>query len=196
MMYLSMLLLSVSSLAIAQPLYQLGPEVRFVFPSTEILGSVSSTDELDGIFFSGDPEVLLGGKVIVGLIPGIPIEMSGSYASYEPDLRYSGSFPDNVDILFRRGSLVVVSVGLSRRLAGVRILAGADVFLYRETWSEDNQASYGGFHREYTETVAGPYVGAVKRFEVSLAELEIDFRLHLPGFSERWVSSGISVLFD
>lgn len=196
MTYLSMLLLSLSSLAASQTEFQLGPEVRFVFPSIETPVSVSNTDELEGIFFPGDPELLVGGKVTVELISGYPIEMSGSYCSYEPEVNYASSFPDSVSILFREGNLVVVSAGLSRRLAGIRIMAGADVFHYRETWSEDNQASYGGFHRAYSETVAGPYIGATKGFEIAMAELEIDFRLHLPDFSERWVSSGISILFQ
>ena len=190
-----MILLSSISTEGYQTSIQLGPQVRFVFPYTEALPSVSNADQLEDIFFAGDAEIFVGGKVTVGLIPGFPMELSGSYASYEPEVKYDSSFPDSVNILFREGHLVLASAGLSRKLGEVRLLAGADIFFYRETWSEEDESSYGGYHREYSRTIAGPYIGAAKDFRVSVMDMAFDIRLHLPDLSERWVSSGISILF-
>ncbi|MBD3278750.1 MAG: hypothetical protein GF388_10660 [Candidatus Aegiribacteria sp.] len=196
MKHFFMLLLVVTAAVTAEPFVRFGPAVRLIFPSIDLPEAVSSASELDGIFFPGDPELLIGAQFELDLLPGYPVEVSGSYTSYDPVLELTQSFPDSFTVVNRDGHLAVVTAGVSKRIAGIRLLAGADIFFYREKWFEEDDSGQSGFHREYSETVAGPYIGVAKDFPLSMTQVEMDIRLHLPDFSERWVSAGVSVLFD
>lgn len=159
-----LLLLAVTAAGPAEPLIQFGPEIRFVFPSIDLPEVVSSSEELDNVFFPGDPELLIGAEAVLGLIPGYPLELSSSYTSYEPSMEFTQSFPDSFQVKHRKGYLAAVTAGVSRRLAGISLLAGADILFYHEKWFEEDESGHSGFHREYSKTVTGPYVGVAKVF--------------------------------
>ncbi len=195
-MLLALLLLT-SSGAISVPLFRLGAVTSVVFPSVDPPGPVGSMNDLERIFFPDDPIVTVGGRVEVNAIAGFPFELSGTYGSYDPWLEFSASFPDSVDVVFRKGDLVTVEAGFSHELGDISLLAGADFYFYHESWMDKDTLIYdGGCHREYSETLAGAYLGAGKFFDLlPVASFIIDLRLHFPDFSERWFSAGLSLMF-
>ena len=196
MRYLLVLLLILSAVGFAEPFVQFGPAIRMIFPSVDKPEAVSSASGLDNVFFPGDPELLIGAGLELELLPGYPLEISGMYTSYDPVLEFTQSFPDSFNVLNRDGHLAAVTAGLSKNIAGISLLAGADILFYHENWFEQDASGQSGFHREYSETVTGPYIGVAEDFPLAMTEVELDLRLHLPDFSDRWVSAGVSILFN
>ena len=196
MRYMVVLLINMSAVGFAEPIVQFGPGIRMIFSSVDKPEAVNSASGLDSVFFPGDPELLIGAEIVLGLIPGYTIELSGSYTSYDPVLEYTQSFPDSFQVKHRKGDLATVTAGVSRNLGGISLLAGADIFFYHEEWFEEDESGQSGFHREYSETAAGPYIVVANDFPLAMTDFELDLRLHLPHISDRWVSAGVSILID
>ena len=174
---------------------RLGPSCRLFFPAVEEPPDISSSEDLNDIFLPSDPDVLIGAAFLFEPVPGLPLELSGSYVGYEPELRFGGSFPDSVVIAEMDCRMAVVSLGIRKYLDDIYLQAGSDILFYRGSWMEVDSASIGGYHRDYTGTAAGPFAGLGTSFAAPPATFLLDLRLHLPELSSRWVSAGCTVLF-
>jgi|GEM_PF-3849200 len=174
---------------------RLGPTSRLFFPSVEEPPDISCQEDLRDIFLPSDPDVLIGAAFLFEPVPGFPLELSGSYVEYEPELRLGGSFPDSVVIAEMDCRMAVVSLGIRKYLDDIYLQAGSDILFYRGSWMEVDSASIGGYHRDYSGTAAGPFAGIGTGIPLSPVDISLDLRLHLPQFSGRWVSAGCTVLF-
>ncbi len=188
-------LLQMSFLATAGIPVELGPASRMVFPLSNPPVIIQTSQEFNGIFSSDGPVVLVGATVRIHLIPSFPIEASGMFGSYDPNFEYSDDYPDSSEVEFCSGSLTLVSLGFQKKLGEIVLLAGSDICVHHETWMEIIATSWGGYHREASNTTIAPYVGAGIGVDFQTLELDFDIRLHFPDLTDRWLSAGCSIMF-
>lgn len=174
---------------------RLGPSSRLLFPSVEDQLIVNEIQDLDNIFLPSYPEVMVGASVMMEFIPSFPLEVSGSYIGYEPEMLFGDPFPDSTEIIERYAHLAVLSLGVRKSLGEVYVQAGSDILFYEGSWVRTYGTGWGGYHDGYSGTTAGPFLGFGKDLHTEVAEFDFDLRLHLPDLSDRWISAGFTVLF-
>jgi len=186
------LILASSSAVRALPI-EMGPQIRFLIPSSRSPMRVESPADFDGAFLMDGAQVACGAEVQLDLAGWLSLSASGLFCSYSPYIRDVP--PDSVHLVFLEGSLAVAELGLRKEFAGFVLEGGSEIHAYREKW----MVSYdGGFahHRSATRTDVSPYAGLGVASSLFGVTLETDARLLFPRLDEIWISAGMTVLLD
>lgn len=175
---------------------ELGPAGRIVFPYSNPPVVIQTSENFNEIFYPDDPIALIGAAVKIHLIPSLPFEVSGLFGKYDPYFEYSEEYTDTTVAEFRSGELTIVTLGFQKNLGEIVLLAGSEIYIYHETWMEVDGTGWGGYHKEASNTIIGPYAGAGIGMPFSALVFDFDIRLHFPDLTDRWLSAGCSILFD
>ena len=107
-----------------------------------------------------------------------------------------GTFESMVDLSKEVGPIAnEIIIDFQKKLGEIVLLAGSDICVHHETWMEIIATSWGGYHREASNTTIAPYVGAGIGVDFQTLELDFDIRLHFPDLTDRWLSAGCSIMF-